>query len=199
MRSTLKALIFAAIIAISANAWAIDFSADMVSTGGGRTFSGKMYVAGDKTRTEMAGAVTITRMDKEVAWVIMPGQDMYMEQPLNVQTMVSVSEKAPGEIERNFLGEEVVSGRAAKKYRVVYEAAVGREVVLQWVDNATGIPIKTSSEDGKWSVEFKNFSAGKQPDSLFEVPAGYKKFAMPDMSSMAGAMKKAMQRAGDEY
>jgi hypothetical protein len=37
-------------------------------------------------------------------------------------------------------------------------------------------------------MEYKNINTGKQPDSLFEVPAGFQKFAM-GMPSMKDMMK----------
>ena len=47
-----------------------------------------------------------------------------------------------------------------------------------------GVPAKVASEDGSWSVEYKNASAGPQDDSLFEVPPDYQGMAMPQMPSL---------------
>lgn len=42
--------------------------------------------------------------------------------------------------------------------------------------------MKTESKDSKGKttsiIEYKNINTGNQPDSLFEIPAGYSKFAM---------------------
>ncbi len=167
--------------------WAFDFSADVVSTAGGRTFNSKIYVSNDKTRMEAAGATTISRMDKKVVWVIMPQQNMYMEQPVDLERASATTEKMPGEIERTPLGADTVDGKAVEKYRIRYTSNGAEAVMLQWIDPKTKIPLKTASEDGKWIMEYKNLIIGPQPEDLFNVPAGYKKFAMPDMKEMMRA------------
>lgn len=172
----MKRLIFMmtvlALVSIAGAAWALEFSADMVNTAEGRSFAGKIFVSNEKIRMEMAGATTITRMDKKVVWVIMPEQKMYMEQTFDPEKAAGATEKMPGEIKRKLIGQDNVSGRAASKYRVVYTSKVGEAAVLQWVDKASGIPVKTTSEDGSWAEEYRNLSVGAQDASLFEVPPG---------------------------
>jgi hypothetical protein len=169
--------------------WAFDFSSDVVSTADGRSFTGKIYVAKDKTRTELAGAATITRMDKNVAWVIMPDRKMYVEQPLSIQNMASASEKMPGELERTPLGPDTFDGKTVNRYRIRYSVDGVEAVVWQWIDPDTGIPLKTSSEDGRWSVEYRNLKIDKQPDHLFEIPAEYNKFAIQNLPAMIKAAR----------
>lgn len=193
MNISMRRVLFvtAFIIATMAGAaQALDFSADMVSTAGGQRMSGKIYVTKDKVRMDMAGTTTITRMDRNVAWVLMPQQGMYMEQAVEPERLAGTAEKMPGEIERVFLGDERVDGRPAKKYRIVYKSAMGRASVVQWVDNASGIPVKTESEDGSWTMEYKNLKLGVPDDSLFEIPSGYKKFAMPSMEDIMRAARQ---------
>jgi hypothetical protein len=165
-----------------------DFSADIVNTAGGMSFQGKIFVSKEKTRMEMPGAITIARMDKKIAWVLMPAQQMYMEQPINPATMAT-SEKVSGEIERKLIGSDIIEGRKADKYRVVYTDDSGKKwVMLQWFMSGLNIPVKSASEDASWSMEYKNIKRGAQPDALFEVPAGYKKF-----SYGIGALKDMLQ------
>ncbi len=168
--------------------YAADFSADMVSTSSGGSFSGKIYVSGEKSRMEMAEAITISRMDKKVAWMLMPAEKMYMEQALDTRTAAGAQEKMEGEIERIAEGKETVNGRATTKYRVTYEAQGKRESVFQWLDETAHIPVKTAAVDGSWSMEFKNIETGSQDQALFEIPAGYQKmsFSMPNMADMMG-------------
>jgi hypothetical protein len=166
--------------------FASDFSADMVSVSSGTRAEGKIFVSEQKVRTEMAGAVMISRLDMKVNWMIMPDQRMYMEQPFDPKMLSGVSEKMPGEIERTPLGKEMVDGRQADKYRVVYESAKGKESMLQWLDEASLIPVKMSAENGSWVIEYSNLNVGPQDPSLFELPAGYTKMAMPDISKLAG-------------
>lgn len=158
-------------------ATAQDFSADLVFTINGGVFTGKIYVAKEKTRTEMPPAITITRVDKSVVWVLMPDQKMYMEQPLKPENIVASTDKMPGEIERKHLGTETVDGKKTEKYRIVYTVEDKRETIFQWIDTGSGFPIKTAAEDGSWVMEYKNLKIGKQPDALFEIPAGYRKMS----------------------
>ena len=46
---------------------------------------------------------------------------------------------------------------------------------------------KTAAVDGSFTQEYKNIKIGGQPDSLFEVPAGYKKMTMPGVPPGRGA------------
>lgn len=172
----------------ASGALALEFSADMVSTAkGGGSFSGKTFVSNDKVRMEAAGAITISRIDKGVTWVIVPEQNMFIEQPIDVSKVAGATDKVPGELERTSVGSEMVDGRAAEKYRVTYSDKGVRVTVFQWIDKASGIPVKTEAEDGSWSVEYRNLNTGKQPDSLFEVPPQYAGMKVPNMADMMAA------------
>ena len=155
-----------------------DFSADMVSTTKAGVFTGKIFVAKEKTRMETPQATTITRIDKNVVWILMPAQRMYMEQPLKPENVVATTDKMPGEIERKLVGKETVGGKRTDKYRIVYTTADKKETVLQWIAADSGLPIKSAAVDGSWTIEYKNLKTGKQPDSLFEIPTGYQKFSL---------------------
>ena len=55
-------------------------------------------------------------------------------------------------------------------------------------------PVKTAAADGSWTVEYKNIDRGSQADSLFEVPAGFQKTAMPGMGAGGmGGMPQGMR------
>jgi hypothetical protein len=171
---------------LAGTGYAEDFSADMVSSSSEGTFIGKIYVSGEKSRMEMPEASTISRMDKKVSWVLMPGQKMYMEQPIDARAAAGTQEKMSGEIERSVEGNETVDGRVTTKYRVTFEAQGKRETIFQWIDEAAHVLVKTAAIDGSWSTEFKNIKAGLQDQELFEIPAGYNKMSlsMPDMGDM---------------
>ena len=157
--------------------YAADFSADIVNSTPEGSFTAKIYVSGDKSRVEMAEAITISRIDKKVVWVLMPQQRMYMEQPLDLHSTASTQEKMDGEIERKVEGNETVNGRNTTKYRVTFEVQERQESVFQWIDEASHIPVKTAAIDGSWSNEFKNIQSGPQNQELFEIPAEYQKMA----------------------
>jgi len=166
-----------------------DYSADSVVKMGGRTLQGKIYFAGDKWRTEYMAygkkAVSIVRTDKNVVWNLMPGQKTYMEVKLEPQQVRGMTEKMPGEIERKKVGKENVSGIMCDKYKVTFKISEKSQPssFYQWL-SSDKIPVKSSAVDGSWYTLLKNIKKGKQPASLFELPAGYKKFEMPKMPAV---------------
>lgn len=157
------------------------FSADFVSRTGNDVIKGKIYVSADKSRFEMDDAITVSRMDKQVVWVLIPSQKMYMEQKLTPQNVVPSSETVAGEVERVHLGTETIDGKEAAKYRVFVIEGGKKDSFLLWLGTEAGLPLKMAAEDGSWVQEYKNLVVGPQPDSLFEVPAGYEKFSMAGM------------------
>lgn len=179
------------ILLLAGIAMAEDFSADMISRSKGGVFQGRIFFTGEKVRMETPESIAITRLDRKVMWMLMPKEKKYMEMPLQAQNMVVGKEQMPGEIERKFLGKEIIEGKTADKYRIVYSSANQQQAILTWMLTGSGIPVKTVAEDGSWSMEYKNIRIGKQPDSLFEIPAGYQKFSysMPSLSDISNYIK----------
>ncbi len=142
----------------------------------------------------MPESLMILRNDLGVMWMVMPSQSLYMEQPIDLSMAAKTSSTMPGEIERIPQGSESVHGKAAEKFKVTYEAAGRRDSVYQWIAQGQ-IPVRTQSLDGSWTVDFKNVSTGPQSPDLFEVPPGFKKFAVPSMGdlmkSVAGGSEQA--------
>ena len=187
---TIYSALISAVLLYAAAAYAVDFSADMIMSSRQSSMTAKLYVSDQKSRMEMPGTITISRIDKKVMWMLMPEQRMYMEHPLDMHTAMSTQEKVDGEIERKAEGKETVNGMSTTKYRVTIETGGRREMVFQWIDDVNHFPVKTAAIDGSWWSEFKNIKATPQDPALFEIPSGYNKmsFNMPDMS---GAMKNS--------
>lgn len=168
---------------------AVDFSADMVMTSAGHTNTSKIFVKDKKVRMEQQGhpMYTIVRGDKDVSWMVMTDQKAYMESRTDPAQRPATEEKVRGEVSRKLIGNGTVDGRAAKKYEVTYKDGERTSKMYQWMASDIKFPVKTAAIDGSWTVEYRNIKMGGQPDSLFEVPAGYKKMAMPSMPGMPGA------------
>lgn len=166
-----------------------DFSADVVSTTKQGTFRGKIFVSQDKVRMEIPESISISRMDKQVVWILMPKEKKYMEQRLDPSMAAVTSEKVSGEIERKLMGRETIDGKMTDKYQVVYKASGKTVTMFQWLAPGLKIPVKTAAADNSWMTEYKNIKTGKQPDALFEIPAGYQKFS-PQMPSMKDMLKQ---------
>lgn len=176
-------IVWAGFITAATAAEQREFSADVITQAGGQTIAGKMYVSKDKSRYEMPQAITITRLDRHVAYILMPTEKMVMEHPLDRLAAAKAGIKSNDEMERVLMGKETLDGRSTDKFRVTYKGSDSSITIFQWLD-ANQIPAKIEAEDGSWSVEYKNVNMNSQPDSLFEVPAGYQTFTMPSMAEM---------------
>ena len=170
---------------------ALEFSADMVSSSGAQSFQSKIVSAGGKMRMETPESIVIMRPDKNITWVIIPSQNMYMEQPMDPSKMPATTKEMPGEIERVPLGAETIDGKPTEKFRVTYTRGTEQESMIQWIGQSQ-IPVKMQAVDGSWTVEYKNMQTGPQPDDLFEVPAGLQKMKMPGMGGVKPSMEDMM-------
>lgn len=166
---------------------AVELTADMIMKQGNTTQNGEMAMKGDKVRFQMKGQkeYTITRMDKKVTWMVMPSEKAYMEMAFDPTKSPKVEEKQKGEVDRKLVGSETIDGHPTKKYEVTVKDERGTTKLYQWMATDLNFPIKTAAVDGSWSQEYRNIKKSA-PDSLFEVPAGYQKMAMPSMPGMPG-------------
>lgn len=160
-----------------------EFSADITMRSEVGTMQGRIFVSKEKSRVEFAEAITVNRPDKGVVWMILPATKSYFEQPIDVEQAAIFSDKAKADagVTKALVGEEDVGGRRTQKYRVTIDGNGENFAMLQWVDKETSVPVKSASEDGRWSYEYVNLKVGPQTAELFELPAGYNKMAMPQM------------------
>ena len=200
MRKTaLTGALFVLVLCVVTGAFAIEFSADMVSTTHGQTTTSKVFAKDQKFRMEPKGQPTysIVRGDKQVVWMVMPDQKSYMEMKTNPGQQLKVEEKVQGEVSRKLIGAETVDGHPTQKYEVTYAERGKTDKLYQWMATDIKFPVKMAAVDGSWTMEYKNIKMGTQPASLFELPSGYNKMAVP---SMPGAPKvpKAPGKTGSE-
>jgi len=164
----------------------------------------KVYFGKDKARFEPAkkeargGGAVIVDMTKQSWTVLMDERQMYMEMP---QQMIgqrvgydffhaqNVEDACPQwlQMPRNQggtchkVGNETVNGRSTVKYEGTNSKG---ETGTVWLDPKLRFPVKWQDKNG--GGELRNIQEGSQPSSLFEIPAGYKKFDMPNMGNMGG-------------
>ena len=160
-----------------------EFSADMIVTDAkGNVTTGKIYMKGNKkVRQEVKSgddvSVTILRLDKKVSWTLMP-EKQYMEVAFNFD---------PNQLNPDFayemktIGNETVNGYSCQVVEYVYkDKKLGS--LVQWIADDLGFAVKTQTKNARGkvesTVEYKNIAVGPQPDNLFEIPAGYKKFSL---------------------
>jgi hypothetical protein len=164
-------------------ALAAEFSALMVSRVGSQETQGKVFFQGEKMRQEFSSPqgtnINIARPDKMVMWMIMPGQKMYMEMPFNKAQMGKTMEMPQDKAQMKLLGTETVNGYETEKYETTMEGRGKTVKVYMWLSKKLGIPIKMVSEDGSFSLEYRDIKEGSLPAEVFEVPQGYQKMTMP--------------------
>ena len=167
-----------------------EMSATVVSNSGGRTNQSKLYMKADKVRmeNEMAGgSYTIVRKDLKKVWMVMPPSKTYMEMGEGKKEEAAIpEEKVKGEVSRKVIGSETIDGHPCTKYEVIVKVGDKTMNTYQWMATDINFPVKTAAVDGSWSMEYKDIKLGSQPDSLFELPAGYQKMSMPAMPAGVG-------------
>jgi len=163
---------------------AAEFTATMVTKAGGVEIPGKIYVKENKVRNEVqAGGQTsihILRPDKKVVWIIMPQQKAYVEMPIThtaQQKMLPLTEDQKAKMKK--VGTETINGYTCDKYETTMSHQGKPMQVFTWVATDLGVPIKIVSEDGSFSMEYKDIKPGQVADSLFDVPQDYKKMQLP--------------------
>ncbi len=82
-------------------------------------------------------------------------------------------------IEMRMLGPDTVGGRKAEKWELTVTGPDGKSTTsYQWYDPGIDMNIREESANGYFR-ELRNIRLGKQPDSLFSIPAGYTEISMP--------------------
>ncbi len=77
------------------------------------------------------------------------------------------------------LGPDTIGGRQAEKWELTVTGPDGKSTSsYQWYDPTIQMNIREEAGNGYFR-ELRNIKLGKQPDSLFKVPEGYKEVSMP--------------------
>ncbi|MHB1455804.1 MAG: DUF4412 domain-containing protein [Armatimonadota bacterium] len=191
----MPAIIVSVLCVLSSMAMASEFYADMTrsvpSQNGMITMKGRIYVKGVLQRQEVstkAGKhIVIMRPDKGVIWTLMPDKKTYMEQPtakIDIKSVPSIesSMKKLGNFKKNGIAK--VAGYDCVKY--TYKDSKRQMTGTVYISSRLQQQLKadTQTRMGKMSYLLSNIKEGKQPTSLFDIPKGYKKVAMPAMGGM---------------
>jgi hypothetical protein len=174
-----------------------NYSADMETTSAQGSFTSKIFFKDGKMRMEGAQgskSINIIRPDKKVIWMLMVDSKTYMEIRLDISKQDIQSKLRDPNIktDKEFIANEVVDKHPAKKYHLSI-ITDGKKEKSGYIWEATDLGnfvVKYESEDKKITTVWKNIKTGGVSDSIFELPAGYKKMDMPVMPGMGGPMKQ---------
>lgn len=139
----------------------------------------------NRMETELRGeqSIMILRADRNLMWTIMPSKRMVMELTLDGGTVPNDGPELPDHdhwVEVKEVGGEAVHGVPATKYYVASSDDDGTRMQGHvWVSDH-GIPVRMELGSGKQRthMELRDLAVAPQPDSLFEPPADYQKFAV---------------------
>jgi hypothetical protein len=159
------------------------FSCDMVVEGAiaGRTTVTKLYVSGPKVRFDSERTITILRKDRGIAWVLNKERKTYLEMPVGNPAVDPTRDPLAG-ASKQVLGQEMMNGYLCTKMRVnKNDPKLGALGATVWMADKIGMAVRTETVfRGHRIVENrKNIQMSVPPESLFEIPAGYTKTAMP--------------------
>jgi outer membrane lipoprotein-sorting protein len=163
------------------------YSAEMVATTkDGRDMAQKIYSDDGKVRSEMNSSgmqmVMIVRPDLKKVYNVMVAQKMAMEMNYD-PTRFPVPGTTDSGAKYELVGPDTVDGVSCTKYKMT---AKDGKVFDFWIDTDKKAPVKMVAEDGAITMVWKNFVAGPQDSSLFEVPSGYQVMKMPTGAGMPG-------------
>jgi hypothetical protein len=184
MKKVLLAVCSACFV-FTAGAFAEEFSADMKSVVTGMTMTAKIYHKDFKTsRTEAMGTVTITNGPK--TYQLFEGTKKYVvmdEEELKEQNPMADADGFEEFIEQNDIekvGKESVAGYKCDVYEgnITYDTESPSLAMKLWYSPKLDYPVKTETQlpapmSGTAVSTLENIKTGKQPDSLFKIPAGY--------------------------
>jgi len=167
------------------------YSADLtITTKDGMNIQSKTSVDGDKMRGQMSlngmDMSTIVRKDKLKIYQVMDAQKIAMEMDYDpAKFMKGKTAAAFGPLGQfELIGPETVDGVPTTKYKVTSDTT--KDVFFFWLDTTHKVPVEMASADSSFTVKWKNYKAGPQDASLFEVPSGYQIMPMPDMRGLLG-------------
>jgi hypothetical protein len=145
----------------------------IVSPAGLKPYEGKIFVKGPKVRQELPGPggtqIMIFRPDIHVTWILTGPEKMCMQMaylPSDNPFRQWTRQKTTSS---RFVGKEAFCGMPCTKYLVVED---GKDT-LYWIADQNSFPLKIQNRDE--TIECENIKRCSLKDSLFEVPADYRK------------------------
>jgi Domain of unknown function (DUF4412) len=175
-----------------------NYSANMETSTTQGSVTSKMFFKDGKMRmesnTQGHNTINIIRPDKKVMWMLMVDSKTYMEIPLHrsKQDIQSKLHDPNIRTEKEFIANAIVDKHPTKKYHLTI-ITDGKKEKSGYIWEATDLnnfPVKYQAEDKKMTTLWRDIKLGGVTDSVFEIPAGYKKVAMPAMPGTGGGSVK---------
>jgi hypothetical protein len=197
-------LVFAAVLVAATGVRAgtiadsrIGFSADRTLVLDGHTYIGKIWTMPGKERHEQMikgfEPVFILRGDSPIGDVVLAQLHTTVEFVFPAELRLLADKR----LTRRPIGNEVVNGIPTTEYAVDETTPQGRAEGTLWLSR-DGIPMRCegifTAPNGHHSTlkwELSHVKIGPQPDSLFEVPAGFNKLPAEAIAPLLGMKLKS--------
>ena len=168
----------------------VEYSADRTMETDRDTLRGSIVATPSVERSEVRigemSTVLIINKEKKTGYMLMPAQKMYQVLDF-ARASKQAGTFANDQVDFETVGQEVVSGQTATKYKfVMKDKSAGGYV---WY-TASGIAVKmdviskTGSAKTRMTITLDNIKVGPQDPKAFEVPAGFAK--LPGGAGMFG-------------
>jgi hypothetical protein len=161
-----------------------EFSADMTSKMAGMTTSSKIYHKSyDTSRTEAMGVTVISKdgnsyqlFDQTKKYVLIDEEELKQQSPM------AAADSFDEFVDQNDfkkVGSEKLSGYKCDIYQgnIAYMEGQPPVSMKMWYSSKLEFPVKTETElpggMGMAVNTLENIKIGRQPNALFEIPAGY--------------------------
>jgi hypothetical protein len=181
----------------------VEYSADSVMETAEVSMKGHVNYAPSRERREMVTdggdkMTVIMRLDKKMAWTLMPAEKAYMEMSLDQASSQAKDDISKYKIEQAVVGPEILNGVHTTKSKIIMTGPKGQKMGgFMWVTN-NKIMVKMDAiaidknDKMRFKTELTNLKVGKQDPALFEIPQGYTKMGMgmPSLSEMMGGGDK---------
>lgn len=171
--------VFMAASSLGGVALPAQYSAELIHSADGKSMIQKLYVNGEKMRSEIAagGKAHIVLLDKKAGLVTVLDQDsktfsVYPYRP-NVSNPSVLDFELVNDPQAKVedLGSELVEGVGCAKRKVT----TSRGTIIYWTHSKTGLPVRMQSVDGHIQIDWRNVVVGPVATSVFEIPEGFTK------------------------
>jgi hypothetical protein len=144
----------------------------------------------------MEKIASVFRADKKVMYLIYPSLKICLDSPLPKEESDSIAH--PPKFTTTEIGKETLDGVAVVKNKIGYADAKGEEHnAYTWnAPSLKGFPLQIQTEEkgNTLILRLSDVKLSKPDAKLFDLPAGYEKYA--DMQAMMQAVMKKMMGAG---
>jgi len=145
MSRILAILLIALSIGVNLPTWALEFTADRITTIDGRTGKDALFYRDDMWRLEHHArgpvSVSIVRKDKRIVWLSLSRIRHFRTVPYSGEQDPVVAERLEGEVSREEIGQETREGHQPILFEVSTKQGERTEVYYQWLATDIRFPM----------------------------------------------------------